>query len=341
MVTQADVARAAGVAQKTVSNVISGHPHVRAEVRERVMQAVRDLGYRPNHAARSLRTGRSKIVSLALPELDQGYFAELARLIVEAAEEHGYTVLIAQTLGDRTRELAALDGFGAEMTEGTILSSIACTQEDVANRPDSRPLVLLGEHLGADQQDHIGIDNVAAAQCATDHLIEIGRRNIGYIGSSRPTGSEMANLRERGYRKALRRAGIPYRRQFARVVAGYHRSDGFKATDELLAESGSHGQVDALFCANDLLAQGAMRALSAKGIRIPDDVAVVGFDDLDESRYGPISLTSISPDKYQVARSAVEQLIGRIRGDQARARDKEIDFTLAKRESTLGPEATR
>jgi LacI family repressor for deo operon, udp, cdd, tsx, nupC, and nupG len=338
MVTQTDVARAAGVAQKTVSNVLSGHPHVRPEARERVLRAVKELGYRPNHAARSLRTGRSKIVSLALPELDQGYFAELARLIVEIAEERGYTVLIAQTLGDRAREIAALGDFGTQMTEGIILSPIACTDEDIRNRSSDHPLVLLGEHLGGHHEDHVGIDNVAAAQHATEHLIELGRRTIGFIGSSRAGRSEMATMREQGYRKALKQAGIPYRRRLVRAVGGYHRSHGFDATAALLDEPGSRDSLDALFCANDLLAQGAMRALCQRGIRIPADVAVVGFDDLDESSYGPIGLTSISPDKCKIAQCAVEQLIDRINGSRAGARDRDIGFTLAVRESTRGPE---
>jgi LacI family transcriptional regulator, repressor for deo operon, udp, cdd, tsx, nupC, and nupG len=339
MVTQTDVARAAGVAQKTVSNVLRGYPHVRPEARERVLRAARELGYRPNHAARSLRTGRSKIMTLALPELDQSYFAELARLIVETAESRGYTVLIAQTLGDRDRELAALSDFGTETTEGIILSPISCTDDDIRSRTGNHPFVLLGEHLGGGgQEDHVGIDNVAAARCATEHLIELGRRTIGFIGSSRSGGSEMAAMREQGYRKALDDAGVPYRPRLVRAVEGYHRRDGFAAVEALLDEPGSRDGLDALFCVNDLLAQGAMRALCKRGIRIPTDVAVVGFDDLEESSYGPIGLTSISPDKQKIAQSAVDQLIERINGSQAAARDQDISFALAVRESTRGPD---
>jgi DNA-binding LacI/PurR family transcriptional regulator len=222
------------------------------------------------------------------------------------------------------------------MTEGAIFSPIACTAADLATRAGSTPVVLLGEHLFAGHEDHVGIDNAAAADAATTHLIKLGRRNIAFIGTARRGTSEMADLRQQGYRKALRRARIRWRPNLVRAVDGYHRSHGLAAADTLLDDVGPTA-IDGLFCANDLLAQGAMRALHLRGRRIPKDVAVVGFDDIDESSYGPVTLTSVRPDKLQLAENAVQRLLDRIRDQNVAAREHTVDFTLALRESTVGP----
>lgn len=203
-VTQADVAARAGVARKTVSNVINNYPHVSDDVRARVLAAIEELDYRPNHAARSLRSGHSRIIGLAVPELDVAYFSELARLVVEVAQKRGLTVMIMQTLGDRDRELAVVNGTSTQFVEGLIYSPVALGGADLEGRRDRTPIVLLGERSSQGLVDHVGIDNVAAARTATEHLIEIGRRRIAFIGSQRAATSEIAQLRTAGYRQALR-----------------------------------------------------------------------------------------------------------------------------------------
>jgi DNA-binding LacI/PurR family transcriptional regulator len=336
-VTQFDVAQRAGVARKTVSNVISGYPYIRPEVRARVLAAIDELGYQPNRAAQNLRTGRSGVIGLALPELDVSYFAEMTRLVVEATERRGLTVLIIQTFGDLRRELAAMDGFGRQLIDGLICSPIASTGADLRTAPGGVPMVLLGEQVSSGH-NHVGIDNIAAARLATEHLLSLGRRRIGFIGATDPVSSHMADLRLSGYREALQGAGVEIDPALVHAVTGYHRVDGAKAVERMLAAG---PPPDALFCVNDLIAQGAVRALHDAGTRVPDDVAVVGFDDIDESRYSIPSLTTISPDRRQIAETAVALLASLIDGGPGVDQDTLVGFTLEVRESTVGKPAAR
>lgn len=333
-VTQLDVARRAGVARKTVSNVIHEYKHVRPEVRARVLTAIAELGYQPNRAAQNLRTGRSNVIGLAVPELDISYFGELTRHVVEATKRRGYTVLINQTLGDRERERAVLTGFGPQAIDGLIYSPIATTVEDITERAGQFPVVLLGEQVSYPDLDHVGIDNVAAARVATEHLLALGRRRVGFVGASQSEHAHMADLRLDGFRAALRAAGLPVHRSLVQRVSGYHRRDGAEAMSRMLAGA---TVPDAVFCANDLLAQGALHALRAAGLRVPQDVAVVGFDDIDEASYGNPTLTTIAPDKVRIAEAAVERLMRLIAGDEdGWEHDTVIDFRLVPRESTVG-----
>lgn len=334
-VTQADVAARAGVATKTVSNVINDYPHVSEDVRARVLQAIEELDYRPNHAARSLRSGRTRIIGLAVPELDVSYFSELARLVVEVAQERGLTVMIMQTLGDPDRELAVVNGTYTQFVEGLIYSPVALGGAELEKRRDRTPIVLLGERATQGLVDHVGIDNVAAARAATTHLVELGRTRIAFIGTQHEPTSEIARLRTTGYREALAAAGLEAPSRLIVPTVGYHRKDGMIAMSALLATSGP--PPDAIFCATDLLAQGAIRALFDNGLRVPQDVAVVGFDDIDEGNYSTPTLTTIAPDKRQIAETAVDRLLARARSKaELPVRDTVTDFSLVVRESTVG-----
>jgi DNA-binding LacI/PurR family transcriptional regulator len=222
-----DVAARAGVSIKTVSNVING-VQVGPATRERVERAIAELGYRPNISARNLRRGRTGILALAISEVDVPYFAELARLIVDAAEEHGYTILIDQTGGEAKREQYVLEGMGARLVDGIIFSPVAMGHLDIAQRADRTPLVLLGERVSAGPADHVVIDNVAAARTATEHLAALGRRRIATIGTQ-PAQGGTAQLRETGYRTALESAGLPVDEALIVPAREYHRRDGAEA----------------------------------------------------------------------------------------------------------------
>lgn len=336
-VTQADIARRAGVSQRTVSNVVNGLPSVSADKLERVNAAIRELGYSPSLAARSLRVGRSGVLQLVVPELDVPYFAELARGVIKCAEDQGYAVMVRQTLGDRERERDALEGSAAEYAEGTILSAVGPVEELMANREFRAPVVLIGERTGMGVVDHIGIDDIAAAAAATAHLIESGRQRVAFIGAHPDSSLRMAALRFTGYRRALESAGLAVDPDLVMQTGSYHRRDGESAMRALL--DGDHAP-DAVFCATDLLALGAVRVNHEKGLRIPDDIAIVGFDGLEEGRYSVPALSTIEPDKGEIARASVETLLNRIRerdagGDRSVVRDLQIPFSLVIRESSV------
>ncbi|MFI0422244.1 LacI family DNA-binding transcriptional regulator [Spongiactinospora sp. 9N601] len=329
-----DVARLAGVSVKTVSNVVNGYVHVAPATRARVQRAVAELNYRPNPSARSLRGGRSGIIALAVPDLRIPYFAELAGLVVAAAEERSLTVLIDQTGGERERELRVASGLRTHLIDGLILSPLALGPEDLAARSDDTPMVLLGERVRPGSADHVAVDNVAAAREATAHLIGLGRRRVAAIGARHDAAGQTARLRLLGHRQALTEAGLPVHADLVAPVDEYLRADGARAMARLLD---SPEPPDAVFCGNDLLALGALRTLYERGVDVPGRVAVAGFDDIEDGRYGTPSLTTVAPDKRRIAGEAVGLLAARLDGAATGpAREVQVGHRLVPRESTLG-----
>ncbi len=333
-VTQGDVARLAGVSPRTVSNVVNEFPLVSDEVRQRVQRAIKELGYQPNVVARNLRRGRSGMLGLAVPELSMPYFSELAEFVIAEARRRSYTVVIEQTGGypARDRQLLKQNERG-HLFDGLIFSPLALTLAEIQRSAGGIPVVLLGEHVAGGPHDHVGIDNVAAARDATAHLIELGRRRIAAIGHQGKSAGETGQLRSAGYREALRAAGLPVRTSLIVPTASFHRGSGAAAMERLLRLP---SPPDAVFCYNDLLAIGAMRTILSSGLRIPQDIAVVGFDDIEDARYTFPSLTTISPDKEDIARLAVARLFGRLNGDKATPASRRVEYRLVIRESTIG-----
>ena len=335
--TLRDVALRAGVSIKTASNVVNGYQHVTAPTRERVERAIGELGYQPNLTARSLRSGRSGVVALAVPFLDVPYFAELVGHVVDAAAERGWTVLVDQTNGEREREQLVTSGAWSQLIEGLILSPLGLTVRDLATRADSRPLVLLGERIHDGPADHVVVDNVAAARGATLHLAEIGRKRIAALGVQEADRGVTGVLRLQGWREGLLEAGLTPRKELMAPVEAWRRLDGFQAMAALLTNA---DPPDAVFCFNDLLALGALRALHERGIRVPEDVAIVGFDDIEDGRFSAPTLTTVSPDKRDIARQAVDLLARRLAtGGGGPPQETYAAQRLIIRESTAGRNA--
>ncbi|MBO1751502.1 LacI family DNA-binding transcriptional regulator [Actinotalea sp. BY-33] len=339
-----DVAERAGVSIKTVSNVVNGKGVITEATRLRVEEALAALQYRPNVAARHLRQGRSGMIAVALPELNQPYFAEIASELVRAAKARQLTVLLNQTDGAAGSERAISDGIDMPLMDGLIMSPLALTAEDLRHRVDSAPIVLLGEHVGDDSPfPHVAIDNRAAARAATEHLLGLGRDRVAAIGAKRAgatdaTPAETAELRLAGYREALEAAGQPWRHELVAEVGDFHRSDGAAAMHRLLDLP---DPPDAVFCFNDLLALGALRALRDRGLTAPDDVAVIGIDDVEEGRFATPSLSTVAPDKRGIAETAIDLLLGTGHAPHDSPRDAPrtaiAAHQLIARESTLGP----
>ncbi|WP_189226660.1 LacI family DNA-binding transcriptional regulator [Saccharothrix coeruleofusca] len=328
--TLKDVAELAGVSVKTVSNVVNGYAFVKPENRRRVEEALAATGYRPNVGARNLRRGRTGFLALVLPELSIPYFGELAGLVINAGHDQEWNVLIEQTLGTREGERATLGALGPHMVDGAIVSPEALHANDFEELSGGVPMVMLGEHAVDVPVDRVGIDNVRAAEVAVRHLVAIGRTRIAAIGQHPTRGT--AALRLAGYRSALTEAGLPVREELIAPALNYHRRDGATAMADLLALP---EPPDAVFCFNDLLAIGALRAAAERGVRVPGDVAIVGFDNNEESAYSLPSLTTIAPDKRAIARAAVDLLRRRVSGEEGLAPQQvHVPFALEIREST-------
>lgn len=329
-----DVAKLAEVSQRTVSNVVNGYPHVRPETRARVEKAIAVLRYRPNVSAQKLRQGRTGMVALAVPEIAAPYFAELANHVQLRAAERGITLLIDQTGGLRERELLVLDGYRSNIIDGLILSPLSVTPADLVNRGLDFPIVLLGESIDNGGVIHVSIDNVAAALVATEHLLELGRRRIAAVGAMPGLDSSgPASRRMRGYTEAISAAGLPLSTELNIPTGNWTRANGHAIAADMLDRG---VDVDAIFCFNDPLALGVMKGLQQRGVRVPDDIAIVGWDDVEECSFSTPTLSTIVPDKVGIARLAVDQLLDRIAGKPPEETELLADFQLAVRESTGG-----
>lgn len=328
-----DVAALAGVSIKTVSNVVNGYQFIRPTTRAKVEVAIGELGYRVNITARNLRKGRTGMIGLAVPELSLPYFAELADSVIRAAEAVGLTVLIEQTGAVRQRELEVLSGQRRHLTDGLIFSPLDLGEQDKASFDVDFPMVLLGERIFGGPADHVTMNNVDASRAATEHLIDLGRRRIALIGTHPGETMGSAALRERGYRQALEGAAIEFDPALLGDAGLWHRSTGAEAMTRLL-DSGV--ELDAVFGLNDAMALGAMHVLHDRRIDVPGQVAVIGFDDIDEASYSSPPLTSVVPGREEIAQTAVKLLVDQIAAGGARRPPVEIvaQYAIAVRAST-------
>jgi DNA-binding LacI/PurR family transcriptional regulator len=331
-VTMRDVADRAGVSVKTVSNVVNGFVHIRPETRERVESAIAELGYRVNVAGRNLRRGRTGMIGLAIPEMRNPYFAELADSFMRAAEARDLVLLIEHTGPSGEHELDALSSGRRQLTDGLLFSPMTMDPSDLSPFQDlDYPLVMLGERVFGAPVDHVTMNNREGARAATLHLAERGCRRIAVIGVHPGERMGSAALRYEGYLAGLADAGLPHDPRLVGEAGRWRRSTGAAAMARVL-DSGT--EVDGVFAMNDALALGALHELHERGIPVPREVAVVGFDDIEEGRYSAPTLSSISPGREQIARVAVDLLIERMAGESRPPRLVVADFELVAREST-------
>lgn len=325
--TVKDVAARAGVSPKTVSNVMNGTFPVATATRERVEAAMAELDYVPNFSARGLRNGRTGMIALALPELNTAYSAELAHHFVHAARAQGWAIQIEETKGGTEPEHQLLLKARAHLVDGLILNPVSLETSAIQPGVVLPPVVVIGE---VDQPivDHVWIDNVAAAAAMVAHLAGRGRRRIAAVGSME---SESARLRVLGYRRGLAGAGLPHDPELEVVTDGWGPHAAVPPLADLL---GRTPDVDALFCFTDALALGALHVLATAGRRVPEDIAVAGYDDVWESAYFAPALTTIGSDKAELARVAIELLARRITDPSRSPETVTLPYELVVRDST-------
>ncbi|WP_159621201.1 LacI family DNA-binding transcriptional regulator [Ruania rhizosphaerae] len=323
-----DVAARAGVSWKTVSNVMNGQINVRPATRERVEQAIADLGYRRSAAGRQLRYGRSFIIALAVSELTTPYFADLAHEVLAAAAERGYTALITETRGDEARERAALRGFDTQVADGVILSPVALDGASIVTAQSHVPLVLLGERVAGSPLDHVIYDNHRAAREATEHVLAGGSTRPLFLGADPGHRYGTGWLRAEGFMAAL---GSRASEDLIVRTPHYTRAAGARAVTDLHR---ADRPFDALVCASDILAVGALHALRELGRNVPGEVQVIGWDGIDEGAYTSPPLTTVDLDVRTVARAAVDLVIARIEGAGTPPAEVVVPHRLRTRGST-------
>lgn len=333
MTTIQDVAKAAGVSPMTVSNVINDHPNVRPATREKVLEAMARLDYRVNVAARNLRKGRTGTIGLAVPEVNSAYYGLLAATIIAAAERRGLRVSIEQT-ASRDNELDALSLSRNRLYDGLILSAAGMGQGDAERLRVDHPVVILGDRIFGGPVDHVAMPNFDASHAATRHLIERGCRRIAFVCGA-VEEVDTSSLRIAGYRKALEDAGLSADRALVQQVDRLGMREGAERAREM-ARSGL--DFDGVFCVTDSLAMGVLRGLADVGTRVPDQVKVIGFDNVSESEFFIPSLSSVDPDHDGMAERAVDLLIRRIEQTEPPVPQQDVvgGFSLVIRESTGG-----
>jgi LacI family transcriptional regulator len=327
-ITIDDVAARAGVSKTTVSHVLSGKRPVRSDTRRRVERAIRELDYRPDFIARSLRTRQSHIVALVIPDITNPFFPVMARGFEDAFGQAGYRTFICNTDSLRDQELAFLTDVASRGVDGMAMVSHHVHATDVEAFVGAElPIVTIGSMI----VDHPLVDVVMGddergARDATEYLLERYGPKVAHISGS----AERPPAREIGYREALESAGVPVRSEFV-VQGDWTRAGGLAAMRTLLDRS---SRPRSIFCANDLMALGALDEAEARGLRVPHDVALLGYDDVEWASLVRPPLTTVSNPAYDTGRAAANLLFDRIvRGYEGARRVVRITCSLIVRES--------
>lgn len=331
--TQADVARVANVSQTTVSLVLNNEaaPSVPAETRQRVLDAIVQIGYVPDRMARSLRTRKTYTIAGVIPDITNPFYPAFERGIQDVAESRDYDLITYNTDGRADKEQKLLRWLQQGRVDGVIAVLFHLRAPDLVPILDMNiavvRLLAAQPNLGELPIDNLFLDNRAAACAAVGYLIECGHTRIGMIAGA--LGPREARVQ--GYRQALEQHGLPIDETLIRD-GDFTETTGYSRAKELLA---LHPRPTAVFAANDLMALGAMVSMREAGLRVPEDVAVVGFDNIPAARLAYPTLTTVAQHPEQMGQRAAEMLLERINGQAPpHARREEMPFELIIREST-------
>jgi LacI family transcriptional regulator len=302
--TMKDVARMAGVTQPTVSHVINGTASISKEVSEKVLEAIKKLNYRPNELARGLKTNTSKTIGIVTPDITNSYYACIAKEIEILLVKRGYIAFLSNTDYNRASEQNVVDKLLRYNVDGILILCEFLNREPLKYLESyGIPAVFLDD--GPEERDGcmISTDNEKGGYLAARHLIERGHRRIAYLGEKMSLYS--LRMRYEGYRKALTESGIPTEEDLMILDNDtvYNFGKGIKYSEIILAK-----KPDAVFASTDMIAIGFMRACASAGIKIPDDIAIVGYDNIPLAALTMPSLSTITQSVEDIAANAVEQL---------------------------------
>ena len=311
-VTARDVARVAGVSQATVSRVLNNSSRVSSQVRERVCKAIAALGYHPDEVARSLVSRRSRTIGLIVADITNPFYAETARVIATTAQMRGYSVFLCNTDNDPKLEREYLQVVLRRRVDGIIFGSVRLGDSAVRELIESRfPVVMYNRYLGPSVGNYVVVDNRQGAYSATVHLIHLGHRNIAFLGG--PDEFSTARERREGFLAALQDCGVPVRQEWVR--SGMFRSQ--VAYQEAFGLLSAKERPTAIFAGNDLMAFGVLEAAAHCNLRVPEDLSVVGFDDIEMASHQALGLSTVSQERQRMAEMAVRSLIDLIEGRAA------------------------
>ncbi len=330
--TQADVARRAGVSQAMVSYVVNKNTTISIpdETRQRILDAMDELDYIPNVTARRLRGSKTLTIAGIIPDITNPFYPSFARGIQDIADEHDYDLIMYNTDSSEEKERNYVQSLLQGRVDGLVGVFFHLSARNLFPLIEQNLFVVRLEaaykNPGPLPLDNLYVDNIAAATTAVNYLINKGHKDIGMLTSNYGP----ARCRESGYREALKQCGIPI--DEAKIRSGsYNEIGGHQAMRELLEQEAS---LSAIFAANDLMAMGAMGAIREAGLTIPDDIAVVGFDDITSAKLVFPRLTTIAQPQRQMGQRAAEMLFERLNGMAPNmGRSEEVPYKLVVRES--------
>jgi LacI family transcriptional regulator len=322
-ITIKDIARVAGVSHTTVSRALNDKSRIRNETKEKILSVARELNYHPNFIARSLVMRRTKTLGLVITTISNPFYIELAQGIEVTARGLGYNIILCSTHRDLSAEKQYIDTLRSKGVDGIIFTSAHMEDPNiVALAEEAFPIVLVNRRtyhpMVKEKVDYVGVDNIMGGFLAVEHLIRLGHRRIGVIGGSQESSVGLERLE--GGKKALK---------------DYHleQRDDYFLEGDFLKESGYRGgkrflqmgeRPTAIFATNDYMALGAYQAIAEEGLRIPEDVALVGFNDIEFTGLKGIELTTIGQKKFEMGAIALKTLVEKIERGETKASTNEI-----------------
>ncbi|SMP61391.1 LacI family DNA-binding transcriptional regulator [Anoxynatronum buryatiense] len=323
-----DVAKRAGVSISTVSRVINSSKPVKPKTKDRVLEAIEELGYRPNAIARSLKVKHTQSIGIMVPDIANQFYPEVVRGIEDVANMYEYTIFLCNTDLDYEKELQYFTELEEKQVDGLIFMGNLISDALAKQMADAGiPVVLIGTQHA--DMPSVTIDNAKAAKDAVGHLIQKGHQRIGII-TGKMKDPLMGKARLEGYRQALQEAAISWRSELV-VEGGYRFKSGYEGARQLLMLD---EMPTAIFVASDEMAIGAMRAILEKGLRIPQDIAIMGFDNVDMAGKVYPSLTTIGQPMYEMGAIGTRLLTKYLQGEAVTASQVVLDYELIERESS-------
>ncbi len=329
-----DVARAAGVSIATVSHVLNGTHYVSPELCQRVLIAAAEIGYHRNEIARGLRTGRTNLLGLLLPNLETSSFPILVHGVEDVVAAAGYNLVLLRSA--RASDRDPLDLARRGTLDGVILDMTLLTVNESARlRETEVPIVVIGSRMESEGVDMVVVDEAAGIGLAVGHLVELGHKRIGFVTGS--SESQAVIMRHEGYRQALARYGLVYDPAIVAETSG-SRYGGYRGAKSVLAAS---PRPTALLTASETLAAGALLAVRDAGLQVPDDISLVGYDDVHIADLLTPTLTMLSLPWYEIGMRAAKMLLERVSGNEkGSGRTIVLSPKLVWRQSSAAPPAS-
>lgn len=316
-----DVAKLAGVSQPTVSKVLNNYPHIKASTRKRVLDAIEQLEFNPDSIARSLATNKTRTIGLIVGDIANPFYAETAKVILKEAHKSGYEVILLDTDYRHDQLKQGIKTLMAKRVDGVIIASITRQSHGIKSLLDAGlPIILYNRNLDDKSLSYVEMDNEKGASLALKHLINLGHRRIAYI--SGPTKYSSFHMRLQGYLNGITSNGNQFESEW--IYEGPFEYENILAYTIKLLNSEPSKRPTAFLVATDQMAIAVMDAVNRNGLRIPDDISVIGFDNIDMAASPFIGLTTISQQKKRMALLAVTHIISKIEGTETNGTDVQL-----------------